>query len=226
VAFDSYVDFIIALQKWLARDGAGDPATNLIPDVITLFEDRANNEIRSDYAIIDTVLTANPSSATPQIIPLPTDYLETAVTWNNALNPPPSAYPPGPFLYAFELKSPVQQVRVSAFYTTGLPFSYAVVGRRIILGKVPDAAYAFPFSYYRKLDPLATGGTAQTGTNWMLQNFPSLYLFGSLALSAPLFGEDARIPTWEGIYQSYKARFTKADRDARFSGQPMAVRAV
>jgi len=38
--------------------------------------------------------------------------------------------------------------------------------------------------------------------NWLLQDAPDVYLYGTLMHTAPFLGEDARIPVWANLYQS------------------------
>ena len=209
--------FTKSILAEVARNDAAVVAA--VPDWIVLFEDTANREIRSRYAIKTTTLTANTSSPTPQVIPLPSDYNETFVSYNQALNPPPSGYPAGPFLYPFEIKTPVQSVNDPNFYLLGMPFSYTIIGTNVVLGKTPDANYSFGFNYYAQVAGLASNPSG----NWLLFYYPSLYLYGTLVHSAPFLGEDQRLQTWGALYQAALKSQQKTERDSRFSGNILRV---
>jgi hypothetical protein len=224
VPFDNFTNFVKAVANWISREGLNDPVAAHIPDWITLFENRANTEIRSRYAIVNTTLVANPSSPTPQLIALPTDYNGAVVAWNAAQNPAPSVYPAGSFLYPLAIKSPIQQVNDSNFYLNGMPWNYSIVGNNVVLGKVPDAAYVFGFSYYAELVSLADPNNP-AGTNWLLQRYPAIYLYGTLSASAPYLGEDDR-QSWETRYQGALRVSMLNEQFERFSGQQPAVRAM
>lgn len=51
--------------------------------------------------------------------------------------------------------------------------------------------------YYQKIDELGSVNTS----NWVLNNFPDAYLYGSLVHSSPYLAEDNRIQTWAALYQ-------------------------
>lgn len=50
-----------------------------------------------------------------------------------------------------------------------------------------------------RITTLAAG--ADTGTNWLLTNYPDVYLFGALVESAPFVRDDDRLPIWEAELQ-------------------------
>ena len=52
--------------------------------------------------------------------------------------------------------------------------------------------------YYGKIPSLS----ASNATNQILENFPDVYLYGSLVHSAPFLGDDQRLQVWGSLYQS------------------------
>lgn len=62
----------------------------------------------------------------------------------------------------------------------------------------PDQAYAFEVLFYERIQPLSS--TNQT--NWLTQNAPNAMLFGTLLQMTPFLKNDARIPTWQQMYQN------------------------
>lgn len=76
---------------------------------------------------------------------------------------------------------------------------YTIVSNQIVL--LPSASIAAPATldlwYFTTLYDL----NAANPTNWVLTEYPDLYLYGTLVHSAPYLKADARIPTWEAAYQ-------------------------
>jgi hypothetical protein len=53
-------------------------------------------------------------------------------------------------------------------------------------------------------------------TNWLLTEYPSAYLFGTLSYAAPYIGDDPRLQLWLGARESAIERIRLADRRAKF----------
>lgn len=66
------------------------------------------------------------------------------------------------------------------------------------LAPTPDQAYSFEVLFYERIQPLSS--TNQT--NWLTQNAPNAMLFGTLLQMTPFLKNDARIPTWQQMYQN------------------------
>jgi hypothetical protein len=82
--------------------------------------------------------------------------------------------------------------------TTG-PTYFTIIGAQIRL--FPAQTISNPLKmdliYYRSMPPL----NATSTTNWALTKYPDLYLYGTLAHSAPYLKADERLAVWEGAYQ-------------------------
>jgi len=66
------------------------------------------------------------------------------------------------------------------------------------IAPTPDQSYAFEVLFYERILPLSS--TNQT--NWLTQNAPNALLFGTLLQMTPFLKNDARIPTWQQMYQN------------------------
>jgi hypothetical protein len=53
-------------------------------------------------------------------------------------------------------------------------------------------------------------------TNWLLTEYPSAYLWGTLSYAAPYIGDDPRVQLWLSARESTIERIRLADRRARF----------
>jgi hypothetical protein len=66
--------------------------------------------------------------------------------------------------------------------------------------------------YLSGLPPLGTA----TPTNWLLDQYPSAYLWGTLSYAAPYIGDDPRLQLWLGAREAAIERIRLADRRAKF----------
>jgi hypothetical protein len=83
------------------------------------------------------------------------------------------------------------------------PRYYTVVGSEFQLLPVPAQAFEVEVAFLQV--PLALGdGNAE---NWVLQQYPDIYLYGALTQSAPYLDNDARMAAWGAL-------FTQAIADA------------
>ena len=62
----------------------------------------------------------------------------------------------------------------------------------------PDTEYTAELLYYAKNEALSDSNTY----NWLLQDAPDVYLYGTLMHTAPFLGDDVRLPIWANLYQS------------------------
>jgi len=77
----------------------------------------------------------------------------------------------------------------------------------MLIAPTPDAAYPFEMIYYarpRLLDD-------ESETNWITENWPQLLLYATLREVAPFMKDDARIGTWDGMYQRLLQTITGDD---------------
>lgn len=91
---------------------------------------------------------------------------------------------------------------------------YTIMGKTLRM--VPPPATSAPATlemwYYSTLPAISNGNP----TNWVLTQYPDLYLYGSLVHTAPYLKNDERIQVWEGMYQAIlKDIEVEADRAIR-----------
>jgi len=110
------------------------------------------------------------------------------------------------------------QVRAEARLTE--PTHYCIVGKNIEIVPYTSAALEIEMAYYRKVPPL----TAEAPTNWLLDEHPDYYFYGSLVHSAPFLRDDERIATWGTLAQAAQDEMILANERARYSG-PLKTRA-
>jgi hypothetical protein len=78
---------------------------------------------------------------------------------------------------------------------------------------------AFTLSYYRRFPTLSAAGD----TNWLLEQFPNLYLYSTLIEAYAHIKDDARIPTAARMYAAAANALIDADMAERHSGSTLTI---
>jgi hypothetical protein len=110
----------------------------------------------------------------------------------------------------------IQKTKYSA---SGIPKFYSMVGIQFQHVPAPDVSRAGELLYYSSLPPLNLWGT-----NWLLKTSPDLYLYATLAHSAPFLKEDERLNTWVGIYDRLMAEQEVRDQRAKTGSSRLAAK--
>jgi hypothetical protein len=104
-----------------------------------------------------------------------------------------------------------------------MPRYYAIDGDQIRFAGTPDTSYTANLTYYARIPALSEADQ----TNWLLENHPDAYLYGSLIHSAPYIREDERIVTWLGGFQKALDDIRMADARETYGGPLRArIRAI
>ena len=98
--------------------------------------------------------------------------------------------------------------------TTGPPAHAAIVDGLARYAPEPDGTYSTQMTYWAKVSSLSTGNT----TNWLLDDHPDIYIYGSLVHTAPYLKDDARVAIWQSLLESALEQLDRATEDAMFSG--------
>jgi hypothetical protein len=77
----------------------------------------------------------------------------------------------------------------------------------------PDAAYAVDVIYIPVISPsLAGGAPDDAATNWILQQHPSVYMYGALLHASAFVKDDGRLQLWQAGYDMAINRLRSANR--------------
>ena len=98
--------------------------------------------------------------------------------------------------------------------TSGTPSYYAMTAGEIEVLPIPDSSYNAELHYYSEIPALS----ATNPTNWVLQYFPDLYLYGSLIHSAPYLKDDARMQIWAALYKEAIDAINADSERGKFGG--------
>ena len=198
MALANYTDLKSSVADFLNRSDL----TSVIPDFITMAEADFNRTLRVREM---SVRTRAPIDS--QYVKLPGDFL--GMRNIDLLTDP---------VTPLEYKN-LQNLDIHrSVDKTGKPLYFSIVQNNIEFAPVPDGDYTIEIVYYQKIPALATNST-----NWLLDNHPDAYLYGTLAHTAPYLHADDRIGVWAGKYQQVIQQITTSDEKAKFSGSTPAI---
>ena len=200
MALATYTDLQASIANWLHRSDLA----SVIPDFIELAEKRINGDL--DARLQDAVVSLSTVAGQISVTTLSDVVNIRSLTIQSSPN------------QVLDYLSPDQFNGQYAWAETGTPRSFTVIGGSIYLGPTPDAAYTLQTIYKALVPSLAT---AQGGTNWLMTNYPQVYLMASLCESAPYIVGDDRLPVWEQKYQEAIESVNSVDW---YSGSTMRVR--
>ena len=199
MAITTYAELQTAVGNWLDRDDL----TSRIPEFISLAEARFKRIIR--HREIEKRATAD-TVAGQRTLALPTGYFEMrALKLNRSTQ------------QTLELKPP--SLLYDGSESTGIPQYYAVQGDQLILEPIPDATYEIEMGYYA-FSVLSDSNT----TNWLLDSFPDVYLYGTLIQAEAYLLNDERVPMWKLALDGALDEVKKDDRASRWNGTPLTIR--
>lgn len=197
-----YATLVNSVRAWLNRDDL----TNLqITEFIAMFEARINRVLRHPEMeeIVSATLTTGNND-------LPTDFLAMRAIYRDTQ----------------ELKAmtPVAMVRE---YGTGSGFAqaYTIVGsnpRKIRLGPQPASDTPVTMVYYKKI----VGVNEENADNWLLNEHPDLYLYGTLLAAEAYLANDERLAIWKSAFDESLAELDRSAKVDRFGGAPLVAGSV
>ena len=184
--------------------------TAVIPDFVTLFESNANTE-SAIKTLFNRTSVATTTVAGQNYITTPTDYLTAeALVLLNAGNK--VVIPPYGTAAALYTQFPLN--------TNGFPGGFITQNGKLELARTPDAAYTGTLYYYSKIPALTTTNT----TNWLLTNYPNIYLFGSLVAAESYLGTDPRLQVWGNMFDNAIQKLQGSAERNRYNGGPAVVK--
>jgi hypothetical protein len=197
----TYSGLVATLQKWLNRSDLGD----VIPDFITLLEDRLNRILREPEMEDQVTISTD-----GEVIDLPTDFREVRNIYLDT--------DPRQALQAVSLNT----LRTKyADQTTGKPEVYAIRGWTAVLGPAPDDTYDLILDYYQDIPAL----NSSNETNWLITKHPSIYLYGALVMAEAYIWDDERIPMWKSAWDEALGELMGQGNRKRFGAGPVRLRA-
>jgi hypothetical protein len=202
MSFATYSDLQTSIANYLARSDL----TSIIPDFITLAENRLRRELRIRQMLKSVTTSTVSGDAT---VELPSDFLEIRdfVVMTNPIQPLSYSSP----------SSLSNDLRTSE---VGVPLSYTILASEFQLAPAPDGIYTLKMLYFAAPPYLSSSNT----TNVFLNIAPDGLLYGALVEAEPYLMNDARINTWGSMYDRAITSLTKSDEEGQYSGVPLAMK--
>lgn len=175
MSISNYTDLQSAVTRWLKR---ADQSTN-VPDFIRLAEVRMKSlmDVRDFEETVD--LTTTPNDA---YVPLPSDFKSPVALWLDDINPR-------------ERLDQVLPQNLPYTTTPGRPLYWAIDGENIRFQAPAYQAYPLKFRYCKLFELSSTNQT-----NYILTQYPDVYLFGALVEAADYLFDDANLPKWQAKF--------------------------
>lgn len=199
----------ISLQAEIADYLARDDLATAIPGFIRLAEQRLNRELRVRQMEAITPASGTGALATEaggQYLALPTGFLEMRRLILLGSGGGPLSY-----------LTPQDLAVTYGTTSSGVPKHYSVIGGNLAFGPVPGGVYGLEMVYYAKIPALSDAAPA----NWLLADYPDLYLYGALLEAQPYIMNDERIQIWMGMFDRAIAAVKGEDARARWNGAPL-----
>lgn len=178
MAINDFSSLKTAVANWLHRSDL----TDRIPDFISLAESRINRLIPTRGTEIETTLTATNGSA---FINLPADFNTPVALWLEAWIPR-------------RLLVLVAPVNLPYMPISTYPTYWALLQNQIKFDRLANANFNLTLRYI-VLSHLSDAAP----TNYILTNYPDLYLYATLIEAAPFIRDNDTTQMWETRF--YKA---------------------
>lgn len=202
MSLSTYSDLQTSIANYLARSDL----TSIIPDFITLAENRLRRELRIRQMLKSVTTVTVASDATVEI---PSDFLQARdfVVMTNPIQP-------------MSYSSPSALSNDPRTSQIGVPRSYTIMATEFQVTPAPDGVYTLKLLYYAAPAYLTTSNT----TNVFLNVAPDCLLYGALVEAEPYLMNDARINTWGSMYDRAISQLIKSDEEGQYSGVPLAMK--
>ena len=206
MALNTYTSLKASIANWLNRS---DLTAEIQDDFIKLTEADLNSKLRVRSMIAQVNITVN-----AETVDLPTDFLQIRNFYIL------SGQTKTPLVYT----TPSSMDTTSGTSTTGLPTTFTILGDTLRFSPKPDATYTAVMNYFKKFPALSS----TVSTNFILQNHPAIYLYGSLFHAANFLGgiNPQQIQTWQQMFATALERLELNDREDEYNGSPLQVRTV
>jgi len=203
MALATYSDLKTSVANYLNRSDL----TDVIPDFITLTENRLNRDLRVRANMVRASTTTTSGVA---FYDLPSDLIELRnITYDDSSSNS----------YSLSYLSPESLTREYGGSVNGYPRAYTNLGKNVRIAPVPDGAYTIGINYYKKLNPLSD----QNSSNNILIEYPDLYLFSSCMEGAVYLNDTEQLTRFATLYSQTLNDVRTAEDAARYSGTVMTM---
>ena len=182
-----------------------------LTSVIPTFIDFAEAEFNRNLRVRQMVLRAE-AQIDARFSAVPADFIEAkdlVIVTTNPVQP-----------LEFITQQEMAQERNTTYTAASTPKYFSVVGGQFEFVPTPDQQHSLEMSYFAKIDALS----ADTDTNWLLTDYPDIYLYTSLMHSAPYLKDDERIGVWSQLAAKAREELIARDASSSFNGSTPRIK--
>jgi len=199
MAISTYAELKAAIADFLNRDDL----TSVIPTFISLAEAQITRDLRHWRQQRRVTTTVD-----EQYENLPTDFVEMV-----------SLRTDDDYTLEFASRGEIMRRKLDLGGTSGRPIVFTLNAGQIEFVPTPDASYTLEMVYYARIPALSDTDTF----NWLLTNYPDVYLYGALLHAAPYLADDVRLAVWSQLYGTAIQQANNDSRKGLYSG-PLVLR--
>lgn len=182
-----------------------------LTSVIPTFIDFAEAEFNRNLRVRQMVLRAE-AQIDARFSAVPADFIEAkdlVIVTTNPVQP-----------LEFITQQEMAQERNTTYTAASTPKYFSVVGGQFEFVPTPDQQYSLEMSYFAKIDALSD----DADTNWLLTDYPDIYLYTSLMHSAPYLKDDERIGVWAQLAAKAREELISRDASSSFNGSTPRIK--
>jgi hypothetical protein len=202
MSLSNYTELKTSIANYLNRNDL----TSVIPDFITLTEDRLNRDLRVSSNVVRAETTTTSGQA---FYNLPADIIELKNITYEATSSS----------HALNYLSMESASREYGGVTSGYPRAYTLVGDNLKLLPTPDGAYGININYYKKLSALSDSNL----TNDIITLYPALYLFGSCLEGAIYLNDTEQSQRFVSIFSQTMAEVKETEEKSLYAGTVLTM---
>lgn len=196
-----WTTLVAAIREWSDRTES-DFSNAQIAEFIAVCEARLNRLLRVPE--METVTTLTVTSGN---VDLPSDFLAVRAL----------------YLSDRELRSMTPAAMIARYGTVaGCPMAYALVGsnpRKVRFGPQPGSDDTATLIYYARLENVSEANA----DNWLLNDHPDIYLYGTLLAASAFIADETWIPMWKAAYDEAIGELISAGERDRHGGAPLVA---
>ena len=203
MSISTYAELKAAVASWLNRESI----TANVPDFIRLAEAQMNREIKHwkgekrSEGEIDTRYST-----------LPADWRSPIRLSVSTANGPRELEPVS--------QSEMLDLRYKTNDTADIPQYYAISSGSLELYPTPSQPVNVMMIYRANIPALSDSNTS----NWLLEEAPDAYLYGTLMQTAPWLREDERVAMWASMYSQAMQSVNKDGEMAKHGGTGLRMK--
>ena len=203
MALSTFTEIKEAVAEYLVRE-TDVSLQGRLNDLVRLCEVRLNRKLRLEAQSASVAISFVNGRAT-----LPTGYREARALYLST-NPK----------IALEYLTPFQLRERYPFNHAANAGHYTIEGNELVLPDNSSGSHDGTLLYYAEFPSLSDSNP----TNWLVENAPDVYLYGTLIEAKPYLEDYENLATWVAMYETAINDLEDEDKKSKRSGSPLVMR--